>query len=185
MDPMDGFPTYLPEKFKQYMGRPLFKVPSPRAGFESLAECYAKEFQTVFESLGFKPKIFWSSRMYESGKFDEVIREALDKVAEVRRLYQEVSGYDKPVDWYPFQPICPKCGLVGSTIVTGWDGSEVEFECRENLVDWCRGCGYKGKVSPFGGTGKLMWKVDWAAHWRVIGVTVEGAGKDHMTEGEI
>jgi lysyl-tRNA synthetase class I len=26
-----------------------------------------------------------------------------------------------------------------------------------------------------------MWKVDWAAHWKAIGITVEGAGKDHMS----
>jgi lysyl-tRNA synthetase class 1 len=45
------------------------------------------------------------------------------------------------------------------------------------------GCGYEGKISPFGGTGKLPWKVDWAAHWKVIGITIEGAGKDHASKG--
>ena len=48
---------------------------------------------------------------------------------------------------------------------------------------WAKGCGYEGKVSPFGGTGKLPWKVDWAAHWKVIGITIEGAGKDHSSAG--
>ena len=28
-----------------------------------------------------------------------------------------------------------------------------------------------------------MWKVDWGAHWRELEITVEGAGKDHMTMG--
>src|SRR5258708_33071542 len=31
--------------------------------------------------------------------------------------------------------------------------------------------------------GKLPWKVEWADKWKVIGVTVEGAGKDHMSKG--
>ncbi|MEK7188670.1 MAG: lysine--tRNA ligase, partial [Patescibacteria group bacterium] len=31
--------------------------------------------------------------------------------------------------------------------------------------------------------GKLPWKVEWAAKWKAIGVTVEGAGKDHMSKG--
>ncbi|MDP1710212.1 MAG: lysine--tRNA ligase, partial [bacterium] len=50
-------------------------------------------------------------------------------------------------------------------------------------VVWAKGCGHEGKISPFGGTGKLPWKVDWAAHWKVVGVTIEGAGKDHASAG--
>lgn len=183
MDPMDGFPAYLPEEYRAHMGKPLFRIPSPEKGFESLAECYAAEFQAVIRRLGFSPKVLWSSRMYQEGLFDGPIRTVLEKADQVRSLYKTVSGYDKPEDWYPFQVICPGCGRVGSTIVTGWDGKEVTYECRPGLVTWSDGCGRKGKVSPFRGTGKLMWKVDWAAHWKVIGVTIEGAGKDHMTRG--
>ena len=51
------------------------------------------------------------------------------------------------------------------------------------MVTWAKGCGHEGKISPFGGNGKLPWKVDWAAHWKVIGVTIEGAGKDHASAG--
>jgi len=183
MDPMDGFPHYLPEKFKKHMGKPLFKIPSPEKGYKSMAQAYAGEFIDVFNKLGMKPKIIWSSEWYEQGRFNDVIVEALEKKKKIRKLYEEISDYDKPKNWYPFQVICPKCGKVGTTQVNGWDGKKVSFECKGDLVDWAKGCGYKGKISPFNGTGKLMWKVDWAAHWKVIGVTVEGAGKDHMTEG--
>src|SRR5262249_45942644 len=44
-------------------------------------------------------------------------------------------------------------------------------------------CGHTGRVSPFGGNGKLFWKVDWAAKWIALGVDVEGGGKDHSTKG--
>lgn len=180
MDPMDGFPGYLDESFRQHMGKPLFHIPSPEKGHESMARCYAEQFIGVFNSLGVVPKILWSSEMYKAGKFNDVIRKALDRVDIIRRLYKNVSGYNKPKGWYPFQVICPSCGKVGTTLVTGWDGKEVTFECQEHLVKWADGCGYKGEISPFNGNGKLMWKVDWAAHWKVIGVTIEGAGKDHM-----
>lgn len=183
MDPMDGFPHYLPKSFRKHMGKPLYKIPSPEKNYESMSQCYGQEFIDVFNGLGFKPKIIWSSEWYKQGKFNEVIRTALDKVKLVRKLYHDVSGYDKPKDWYPYQVICPECGKVGTTIATDWDGKKVTFECRKDLVDWAEGCGYKGKIEPINNNGKLMWKVDWAAHWKVIGVTVEGAGKDHMTEG--
>jgi len=183
MDPMDGFPQYLPQEFKKYMGWPLFKIPSPVKGFSSLAQCYAQEFIKVFRKLGVKPKIIWSSQWYLKGKFNKIIKESLAKKEQIGKLYQQISGYDKPKNWYPFQVICPKCGKVGTTLVYDWDGEQVSFECKKDLVSWAQGCGYKAKISPFNGIGKLMWKVDWAAHWKVIGVTVEWAGKDHMSEG--
>src|SRR5690606_11005016 len=53
--------------------------------------------------------------------------------------------------------------------------------------DWTKGCGHEGKISPIsdenGITGKMPWKVEWAVKWQAIGVTVEGAGKDHMSKG--
>ena len=33
------------------------------------------------------------------------------------------------------------------------------------------------------GGGKLTWRVDWPARWKVLGVTVEPFGKDHATAG--
>jgi len=183
MDPMDGFPHYLADSFKKYMGVPLYKIPSPEKGYPSMARCYADQFIEAFNSLGCKPEILWSSKLYKQGKFDEVIKQILDRVELVRKLYHDVSGYDKPKNWYPYQVICPKCGKVGTTIVTGWDGKKVKFECRKDLVNWAEGCGYTGEIEPVGDNGKLMWKMDWATHWQVVGVTIEGAGKDHMTEG--
>ncbi len=183
MDPMDGFPRYLPENFKQYMGKPLYQIPSPEKGHKSMAKCYGQEFIDVFNGLGFKPKIIWSSQWYQQGKFNQVIKEALNNQGKIRKLYKKVSDTEKPKNWYPYQVICPECGKVGTTIVVGWDGKKVRFECKKDLVEWADGCGYKGEIEPINDNGKLMWKTDWAAHWKVIGVTIEGAGKDHMTEG--
>lgn len=183
MDPMDGFPYYLPESFKKHMGEPLYRIPSPEKGYQSLADCYASQFKEVFNQLGADPKIIWSHELYAAGKMDEIIRVALDKAEKVRQLYHDISGYDKPKDWFPYQVICPKCGKVGSTIVTVWDGKKVGFECKKDLVTWTQGCGLKGRIEPRGENGKLMWKVDWAAHWKQIGVTIEASGKDHMSKG--
>lgn len=182
MDPMDGFPEYLPESFKEHMGKPLYRIPSPEPGYNSLAELCAEEFTQVFNSLGFIPKILRSSQMYQAGKFNPLVRDALDNREAIYRLYHDISGYNKPGNWYPYQVICPSCGRVGTTITTGWDGTNVSFTCQTDLVTWAKGCGYQGKIEPVGDNGKLMWKVDWAAHWKVVGITIEGAGKDHMTD---
>lgn len=203
MDPMDGLPAYLDKsEYEQYMGKPMFKIPAPsmnKSGVDfshaseaekqefkqtkSFAEFYALDFIKAFRYLGCEQKIVWSHKLYESGQMDETISFVLDNVKKIKEIYEKVASYQLPENWYPFQVICPKCGKVGTTLTTDWDGKEVIFECQENKVDWAKGCGFKGKISPFRGTGKLLWKVDWPAHWRVMGVNIEGAGKDHTSAG--
>lgn len=182
MDPMDALPVYLPIKYREQMGKPLYKIPSPEKGFKSFAQFYAAEFTKVFNTLGCQPEIIWSHDLYESGKMDGEIKLCLDKTADIKKIYETTHQKDLGV-WFPFQVICPKCGKLGSTKVVSWDGSRVEFICQKELVAWAQGCGYQGKISPYKGTGKLLWKIDWAAHWKVIGITCEWAGKDHMSKG--
>ncbi len=184
MDQMDAIPSYLEyEKWEKYAGMPLYKIPSPDPRASNFGEFYAKEFMDVFESINCHPKIIWSSELYESGKMNGVIREALDNAQIIRELYKTISKSVRPDNWYAFQVICEKCGKVGTTTVTAWDGEKVAYNCNPEMVAWAEGCGYLGSISPFNGTGKLHWKVDWPAHWKVIGVTVEGSGKDHMSAG--
>ena len=94
-----------------------------------------------------------------------------------------VSGAERPDTWLPFQVVCEKCGRIGTTEVTAYDGKEVTYECRTDLVKWARGCGHRGKMSPFDGRGKLPWKLEWCAKWKTFPVTIEGAGQDHSTKG--
>ncbi len=187
-DPMDSLPIYLPkEKFEQYMGTPLYKIPSPVEGYANYAEYYAKDFIDVFTVIGCHPEILWATDIYESEKMNDDIKLCLDRAAEIRKIYEGM--YKKPLakDWYPFQVYCTECGKVSTTKVFDWDSENVHFTCDVNRLDWAKGCGYKGKASPFSGkghvAGKLPWKIEWAVKWKVIGITVEGAGKDHMSAG--
>jgi len=187
-DPMDDIPSYLPrEKYEQYLGMPLFKIPSPDPGFENFAEYYADEFKKTFNTIGSFPEIIWTKDLYTSGKMNEGIKKVLDNAVEVRKIYEEL--YHKPIaqDWYAFQVYCEQCGKVSTTRVYNWDGEYVYYKCPVDATTWTKGCGYEGKTSPFsdekGMRGKMPWKVEWAAKWQAIGVTVEGAGKDHMSKG--
>ncbi len=187
-DPMDDLPVYLDgEKFSKYLGMPLYKVPSPAPGFENYAEFYAKDFIKVFETIGCHPEILWSTDLYISGRMNPLIKDALDNAKLIRGIYEEMYKKELTTDWYPFQVYCPNCGKVSTTKVTGWDGKEVSFVCNIDQVKYTKGCGFTGQISPFssekGISGKLPWKVEWSAKWKAIGVTVEGAGKDHMSRG--
>lgn len=194
-DPMDDLPTYLPaEKYEKYMGVPLKNIPvladdprlEPRSQAleaKSYAEFYAFEFIQVFNKLGADPEILWSSKLYKEGKLDKQIKLALEMAEKIQQIYEKISGSRRPKDYLPFQPVCERCGKIGTTVATSWDGKQVTYECSETKVVWAAGCGYKGKVSPFGGTGKLPFRVEWPAKWAALGVTVEGEGKDHASKG--
>ncbi|HZQ29783.1 MAG TPA: lysine--tRNA ligase [Patescibacteria group bacterium] len=186
-DPMDDLPIYLPQEFEKYLGMPLFKIPSPEKGFENFAKYYALEFRNVFSAIDCQPEVLWSSEIYMSGKMNDVIKLCLDKAQVIRDIYAELYKKEIPSDWYPFQPYCPQCGKVSTTKVTDWDGEKISIECVVDKVKWTKGCGYKGEISPFSSkgnlVGKLPWKVEWPCKWSVLGITIEGAGKDHMSSG--
>ncbi|EKD43355.1 MAG: Lysyl-tRNA synthetase 1 (Lysine-tRNA ligase 1), partial [uncultured bacterium] len=166
MDPMDGLPSYLDQsEYAPHMGKPLYQIPAPPLnqsglnldlitaeekkrfqGAKTFSEFYALDFIDAFRRIGCQQEIVWSHELYESGKMDKIIRLSLDNVEKIKEIYKQVADYNLPDKWYPFQVICPKCGKVGTTLVTDWDGNEVSFECQSDKVEWAQGCGYIGKI---------------------------------------
>lgn len=187
-DPMDELPHYLDEKkWSQYLGQPLFTVPAPDGQAENYAKYFADEFIGVFNKLGCQPKILWASDLYKTGQMNGGIKLCLDGADTIRGIYEDMYKKELPKDWYPFQVVCPHCSKESTTKVNDWNGEKVKFTCKVDAVVWTKGCGYTGEASPFSGNGKfagkLSWKIEWPVKWKVIGVTVEGAGKDHMSAG--
>src|SRR3954451_22770429 len=185
LDPMDAQALLTPDAIEREMGRPLAHVPDPAGDCHtSYARHFAGLFIDVFAGLGIRPdRYYWMSDIYPTGAIDQYIRLALERAALVRDIYRRVANVQHPDTWHPLGLICPTCGKVGTTIVTDWNGDEVFFECRADLVTWARGCGTTGWVSPFGGAAKLPWNLEWAAQWSLFGVTIEPCGKDLATAG--
>jgi lysyl-tRNA synthetase class 1 len=185
LDPMDSQALVTPDAIASAMGRPLAHVPDPAGDCHpSYARHFAQAFIDTFDGLGIRPDTYyWMSEVYASGAMDRYIRTALDAAATVRDIYRRVANVNHPDEWHPLFVICERCGRIGTTIVTGWDGDRVHYECRRDLVEWATGCDNSGDVSPFGGRAKLPYNVDWAAKWDLFGVTIEPAGKDLSTKG--
>ncbi len=183
-DPFNKIPSYIDaSEYSQHLGKPLYRIPSPEPGFKSYGQRWAQEYIDIFHELGVKVQIIWGSELYLSGKMNGVVIECLNSADKIRKIYKKLYKQRKPKDWYPINVICENCGKLSTTYATAWDGKEVEYECRLDQVKWTQGCGHQGKVSPLNGNAKMPWKVEWPCKWKVIGVTIEGAGKDHMTEG--
>jgi lysyl-tRNA synthetase class 1 len=185
LDAMDAQALLTPDAIERSMGMPLAHVPDPAGDcHDSYARHFAGVFIDTFDGLGIRPDTYyWMSEVYGSGAMDRYIRAALDAAATIRDIYRRVANVNHADDWHPLFVICESCGRIGTTIVTGWDGERVHYECRADLVAWATGCGHVGDVSPFGGRAKLPYNVDWAAKWDLFGVTIEPAGKDLSTKG--
>ena len=184
MDPVDEIPHGTGEYFREHLGKPLCRAPVPPgiAG-DNMARAYFDEFTSTFGPLGVDAEFYFMSDVYRSGRLDETIDAYLRAASKVRAIYLREAGSARSEEWLPFQPICERCGRIGTTFASDYDGETVAYECRHELVDWAEGCGAKGRTSPFGGAGKLPWKLEWAAKWQILPVTLEGAGKDHMGAG--
>ena len=185
MDPMDSQALLTPDAIDREMGRPLAHVPDPAGDCHpSYARHFAGLFIDTFEKLGIRPdRYFWMSDIYPTGQVDPFIRTALDRAEVVRDIYARVANVHHAEGWLPLSIVCPTCGKVGTTLATDWDGETVAFACGPDYVTWATGCGTTGRISPFGGTAKLPWNLEWAAQWSLFGVTIEPCGKDLSTAG--
>ena len=77
-------------------------------------------------------------------------------------------------DFFPYSPRCEKCGRLTTTKVDGYEYPYVSYHCT---------CGNSGKADVRKADGKMPWRVEWAAKWKVFGVTCEPFGKDHAAAG--
>lgn len=166
---------FLPESFKEHVGKPLSEIPCPTGCCGSYADHFLAPFLRSMERLGIKPEIYRADVLYKQGRYVGVIKTALERRDEIARILKEVSGRDVPASWSPFDPICQSCGRMGTSQVVGFDleNETVDYQCQ---------CGSRGTVSMRGG-GKLVWRVDWPARWSIFNVTIEPFGKDHATAG--
>jgi lysyl-tRNA synthetase class 1 len=185
LDPMDAQALLSPDAIEREMGRPLAHVPDPAGDCHaSYARHFAGIFIDTFSGLGINPdRYYWMSDIYPTGQLDPFIRTALEKAQVVRDVYRRVANVQHPDHWLPVGAICPSCGKIGTTISSDWDGATVSVACRADLVQWATGCGWTGRISPFGGAAKLPWNLEWAAQWSLFGVTIEPNGKDLATAG--
>jgi len=183
LDPFDKMNADLPEEYEKYLGLPFRNIPSPVEGYKSFADYYFSECVEKFEEYGIEADIESTGDRYINGDFNKAIKKILDNADKVNAIYERFYGSHP--DKLPFNPICEKCGKIGTTKAYEWDKERevLKYKCEETLVEWARGCGHEGEISPYNGNGKFPWKVEWAAKWPTVGAIVEFAGKDHFTKG--
>ncbi len=187
MDPLDKPSKELSKKENEkYIGVPFRYIPSPVKGYKNFGDYYFRQCTNLFPEFGIEAELERTGEEYEKGTFNKTIKIALDNTHKIQKIYADIYGEEvAAANKIPFNVLCPKCGKIATTLALEWDKKKEQlyFECRNDVVTWANGCGYKGWISPYNGNGKFPWKVEWAAKWPSKGVIVETAGKDHFTKG--
>ena len=184
-DPMDSQSMREKAGMAEQMGKPFFRIPSPDpAAASDYARYHAGRYLALFDDLGIRPdEIHWMRDLYGSGALDRQIDLVLRNAAAIREIHRQVAGVEHPEGWLPVSVICERCGRIGTTLASDYDGATVAYECLPDYVEWAEGCGNRGRISPFKGNAKLLWNEQWCADWDHFGVTYEEGGKDLLTAG--
>lgn len=181
-DPMRRVPWPLPEEeYEEYLGVPYIEIPPPEPEFNSFVDFFESPFLESIGEFGVQPEVYSSAEVYRSGRLSDQIRTALQKSGEIIDILNQYRSNPLPDDWLPFDPICGGCGKIATTKAHDWEGNYVYYSCEGS--DYTEGCGYEGRADYTEGEGKLTWRVEWPARWKMLGVTCEPFGKDHAAAG--
>ncbi len=174
-DPLRKVYPYLAKTYEQYVGKPISDIPCPCGKHKSYADHYLFVFLNSLKEIGVNPHVYRASEMYKNGEYTEAIQIALENTDKIRMIIETISKRKLPKNWLPFNILCEKCGRISAAKPILYEYPIIEYICD---------CGYEGEVDiRKGGVGKLPWRVDWPARWKMLGVTFEPCGKDLATVG--
>lgn len=173
-DPLRKVPYPLPENYDKYLGMPYSNIPCPDGCCDNFVEHFEKPFLGVLDDFKIELETKSGFEMYKEGLYNEYIRISLEKAKEIRDIFNKFRESPLAEDWLPYNPICDECGRVNTTFAYDYNGDEVSYRCE---------CGHDGTMDIKTGNGKLTWRVEWAARWKIFDVTCEPFGKDHAASG--
>lgn len=173
-DPLRKVPYPLPKSYDKYLGVPYSNIPCPDGCCSSFVEHFEKPFLGVLDEFGIELKTKSGFEMYKKGIYNDYIRLSFEKKDEIRAIFDKYRREPLADDWLPYNPVCEKCGRVNTTYAYDYSGDIVSYRCD---------CGHDGEMDVTSGNGKLTWRVEWAARWKIFSVTCEPFGKDHAASG--
>ena len=157
-----------------YVGRRLIDVPDPHKCHGNWVEHYWAEFSSYMPQYAPDVKVTSTTELYRHPEMHALIADLAGRAEEVRAVvnkYRARKPY--PTGWIPFEPYCNACRRVGNARATRIHGTEsADYECE---------CGDKGTSKLE--LGKLNWRLEWPAIWKLLHVNVEPFGKDHAAPG--
>ncbi len=176
-DDMDGLrkvPDNVPNKemLREYLGKPLTRIPDPFGKFESFGAHNNNMLQEFLRAFEFEFEFASASDYYASGRFDAALLHVLRHHDEIVQIILPTLGAERKATYSPILPINPRTGIVMQVPID-------KVDADHGTVFWTDpDSGVKFETSVLGGNAKLQWKADWAMRWYALDVDYEMSGKD-------
>ncbi|MFN4112726.1 MAG: lysine--tRNA ligase [Sphingomonadaceae bacterium] len=175
-DDMDGLrkvPDNIENKavLEANLGKPLTRIPDPFGTHESFAHHNNARLCAFLDRFGFEYEFVSSSDQYNSGTFDEALKQVLRRNQAILDIMLPTLREERRKTYSPILPVSPTTGVVLQVPV------EV-VDAEAGIVRFTDADGTVIEQSALGGMSKLQWKVDWAMRWYALGVDYEMCGKD-------
>ena len=166
------YPFLDSEIYEKYVGMPLAEIPAPD-GKGTYDQYFLRPFFKSLETVGVFPEVVENYDSYKKGKFTECTKIFVDNRDQTREILEKISGRQLPKKWFPWT-FLDKDGTLT-------DGEVVKLEWPN--VTFLNKYGDEITNDMSKGEGKLPWRLDWPAKWKILNVTFEAFGKDHATKG--
>nr|WP_294846964.1 lysine--tRNA ligase [uncultured Sphingomonas sp.] len=181
-DDMDGLrkvPDNVPNKelLAANLGKPLSRIPNPfDTDDDSFSAHNNAKLRSFLDQYGFDYEFISASERYNSGAFDEALKNVLRHYADIMDIMLPTLREERRQTYSPVLPISPTSGRVLQVPVevVDADAGTIRFTDEDGSVI---------TQSALGGMSKLQWKVDWAMRWVALGVDYEMYGKDLTDSG--
>ena len=182
-DDLDGLrkvPSNVPnpERLEQHLQRPLTSVPDPFGTHESFGHHNNAMLRRFLDTFGFEYEFISAKDFYESGKFDTILRRAVEKYDEIMAVMLKSLREERRQTYSIFLPIHPVSGRVMYVPMKSVDAQAgtITFDTED---------GEEMTLPVTGGNVKLQWKPDFGARWAALDVDFEMYGKEHATNTAI
>ena len=191
-DDRDGLrkvPLGLPNWLEQHIGKPVTDIPDPFKCHDNFGAHMSSLLRDTLDTAGVEYNFHSGTEDYKKGVFNEQIETILLESDLAGKIINDMLGQEKFLNMLPYFPVCENCGRIYTTRAYKLIQKEhkVLYTCDQEFIGKnlntgkrivVRGCGYKGEASYFNGTGKLSWKVEFAARWSALKIVFEAHGKD-------
>ncbi|MBV9929518.1 MAG: lysine--tRNA ligase [Alphaproteobacteria bacterium] len=175
MDGMRKVPPGVPQQdmMHAHLDQPLSVVPDPYGcGHDSYAAHNNNLLRQFLDRFGFDYEFLSSAQCYNSGRFDEALRQVLRRYDAIMDVMLPTLREERRQTYSPVLPISPESGKVLQVPVAAVDAEAGLIRYTDPLTL------QPVEQSALGGGAKLQWKVDWAMRWYALGVDYEMSGKD-------
>lgn len=180
LDGMRKVPSNVPnsESLAEHLQKPLTSVPDPFGTHDSFGDHNNAMLRRFLDTFGFEYEFISANEFYGSGKFDEILKRAVEKYDEVMAVMLKSLREERAATYSIFLPIHPETGRVLYVPMKKVDAENytITFDDEE---------GKEWTLPVTGGNVKLQWKPDFGARWAALGVDFEMYGKDHSTNTPI